>query len=157
MRFVAGGAVAERHREDETGMAESDSTFVAKTVVGVAGTNKVVYKNQVADLCSFGEASCHLLILRAGQTIAAGVVMNYYEPAGKLGERSSYYKFCIHYRGCHASRRVPLLCYYPVGPIEIDNPTLLVLQIPEQRGNNSCRIAGGEYLQALIHLRLRPP
>ena len=46
MRFVAGrGAVAESHREDETGMAESDSTFVAKTVVGVAGNNKVVYKN----------------------------------------------------------------------------------------------------------------
>ena len=39
------GAVAESHREDETGMAESDSAFVAKTVVGVAGNNKVVYKN----------------------------------------------------------------------------------------------------------------
>ena len=65
MRFVAGrSAVAERHREDETrwvnaaifanaagrgkstlGRAESDSAFVAKTVVGVAGNNKVVYKN----------------------------------------------------------------------------------------------------------------
>ena len=59
-----GGAVAERHREDETrwvnaaifanaagrgkstlGREESDSAFVAKTVVGVAGNNKVVYKN----------------------------------------------------------------------------------------------------------------
>ena len=67
------------------GREESDSAFVAKTVVGVAGNNKVVYKNQVADLCSFGEASCHLLVLRAGQSVAAGVVMNYYEPAGKFG------------------------------------------------------------------------
>ena len=59
-----GGAVAERHREDESrwvnaaifanaagrgkstlGREESDSAFVAKTVVGVAGNNKVVYKN----------------------------------------------------------------------------------------------------------------
>ena len=58
------GAVAERHREDETrwvnaaifanaagrgkstlGRAELDSAFVAKTVVGIAGNNKVVYKN----------------------------------------------------------------------------------------------------------------
>ena len=58
------GAVAERHREYETrwvnaaifadaagrgkstlGREESDSAFVAKTVVGVAGNNKVVYKN----------------------------------------------------------------------------------------------------------------
>lgn len=56
--------MAERHREDETrwvnaaifanaagrgkstlGRAESDSAFVAKTVVGIAGNNKVVYKN----------------------------------------------------------------------------------------------------------------
>ena len=56
--------MAERHREDETRWVnaaifadaagrgkstlrreESDSAFVAKTVVGVAGNNKVVYKN----------------------------------------------------------------------------------------------------------------
>ena len=56
--------MAQRHREDETrwvnaaifadaagrgkstlGREESYSTFVAKTVVGVAGNNKVVYKN----------------------------------------------------------------------------------------------------------------
>ena len=56
--------MAESHREDETrwvnaaifadaagrgkstlGREESDSAFIAKTVVGVAGNNKVVYKN----------------------------------------------------------------------------------------------------------------
>ena len=56
--------MAERHREDETrwvnaaifadaagrgkstlGREESDSAFVTKTVVGVTGNNKVVYKN----------------------------------------------------------------------------------------------------------------
>ena len=56
--------MAERHREDETrwvnaaifadaagrgkstlGREESDSAFVAKTIIGVAGNNKVVYKN----------------------------------------------------------------------------------------------------------------
>ena len=58
------GAMAKSHREDETGRVnaaifadaagrgkstlgreESDSAFVTKTVVGVAGNNKVVYKN----------------------------------------------------------------------------------------------------------------